>query len=50
MLFAPHSTIILFASHRHDDQYGPKSALGRQEEEEALKNRERASSMEQVGV
>lgn len=24
------STVILFLSQRHDDQYGPKSAYGRQ--------------------
>ncbi|KAK2767494.1 hypothetical protein FQN54_003651 [Arachnomyces sp. PD_36] len=31
------STIILFASHKHDEQYGPKSAFGRQQEEELSK-------------
>ena len=28
------STFILFASEKHDDRYGPKSKVGKQEEQE----------------
>lgn len=41
------STIILFASHRHDDRYGPKSNFGRRQEEELSKEE---SAKEEIGV
>ncbi|PLB53970.1 hypothetical protein P170DRAFT_372592 [Aspergillus steynii IBT 23096] len=33
-IFTTLSTFILFASEKHDDRYGPKSKLGKQEEQE----------------